>query len=454
MKNTIKYGSIFLLILYVFSFVSYAQVDKSSYYNRGKKFYFNYFYEPADYGDSIRVITIYKIAFDLLKFTKIEEPGLDNVYIAYPEFEVNFKDEEGIIRKRDKKKDTIVVNDYKLINRVDVFYYGSVVSKLSFKEYTSYVYLWDEDLVKLGEKKLPKFDLTRFKTSVGVSSPLICYAGNNSDTSSIYPYILDRNAAFSSKDVLFYFLTNNLDHGIDYQASIEFLDAGRTSIDWENGSRISVLAESFYDKAVKFINKSHERPIFKLINGNPQERGYEGIIKIIFTADKTAPGNYKLRLWDNKSDDTLEFDFRIIWENIPFTLRMPKYAADIMYYVLNDDEYDEIKSGSDREILHNIFEWWRKQDPTRFTLYNEAMAEFFRRVDYAFFNFKTIYEKDGAKTDRGKIYILNGPPDDKKRNMHKSGRITEVWIYYNLKKEYIFESDIDNIIYLKEVKDI
>jgi GWxTD domain-containing protein len=454
MIKSFKYISFFLAGIYIFSLLSYAQVDKSSYYNRGKKFYFNYFYEPADSGDSIKVITIYKIAYDLLKFTKIEQPGTDDAYIAYPEFEVNFKDDEGIIRKRDKKKDTIIVKDYKLINRVDVFYYGSVVSKLSFKEYTPYVYLWDEDLVKLGEKKLPEFDLTKFKTSVGVSSPLICYSENNSDSSAIYPYILDRNAAFTSKDVLFYFLTNTLDRDIDYNASLEFLDAGRTSIDWEGSSRINLQVDVFYNKVVKFINKSHERPVFKLIEGNPQERGYEGIIKIFFTADKTAPGNYKLRLWDNKSKDTLEFKFQIIWENIPFTLRTPKYAADIMYYVLSDDEYDEIKSGSDREILHNIFEWWRKQDPTRFTLYNEAMAEFFRRADYAFFNFKTIYEKDGAKTDRGKIYILNGPPDDIKRLMHKSGKVTEIWIYYNLKKEYIFESDIDNIIYLKEIKDI
>ena len=37
------------------------------------------------------------------------------------------------------------------------------------------------------------------------------------------------------------------------------------------------------------------------------------------------------------------------------------------------------------------------------TPYNEEMAEYFSRVDYAFYNFQTINQKDGAKTDRGKI---------------------------------------------------
>jgi GWxTD domain-containing protein len=265
---------------------------------------------------------------------------------------------------------------------------------------------------------------------------------------------LDRNASFSSKDLLFYFLTTNTNPDKIYSSSIEFLDADRSSINWEGPTRINLHTETYYDKVITFINKKNERPVFKLTVGNPSDKGYGGILKITFTADRTAPGNYKLRIWDNTENDTLEFKFKIIWEDIPYTLRNPKYAADIMYYVLTDEEYDEIKSGSDREILHKIFEWWRKHDPTRFTLYNEAMAEYFNRADYAFFNFKTIYEKDGAKTDRGKIYILYGAPDDVKNTMNEKGEAQEIWIYHKLKKQFTFETDKTDIIYLKEIKDL
>ena len=452
MKNNIQIALIVIFIIATFTEYAKSQVDKSSYYYRGNKFYYNYFYQPVDKGDSLKVYTIYKIAYDLLKFTKLDENDLQERYVAYPEFEVHFQDEEGIIRKRDKRRDTIIVNDYKLINRVDIFYYGSVVSKLGYHEYTPYVYLWDEDMVKLGEKKLPQLDLTKMAASVGVSSPLISYASDESDTANIYPYILDRNASFSSKDILFYFLSFKNNPDLKYFSSIEFLDAGRTAISWTGPSRINVEPEIINNKVVKFINKKHEEPVFKIIDGEPNDFGYKNIVKIRFTADRTAPGNYLLRVWNNQNKDTVEFKFKIIWENIPISLRKPKYAAEIMYYVLTDDEYDEIKSGSDREILSKIFKWWQKQDPTPFTLYNEAMTEYFRRVDYAFFNFKTIFEKDGAKSDRGKIYILYGAPDKVDTSMDTSGKTTEVWTYNKLKKKFYFLTDKNGIIYLKEIK--
>ena len=82
------------------------------------------------------------------------------------------------------------------------------------------------------------------------------------------------------------------------------------------------------------------------------------------------------------------------------------------------------------------------------------MAEYFNRADYAFFNFKTIYEKDGAKTDRGKIYILYGAPDDVKNTMNEKGEAQEIWIYHKLRKQFTFETDKTDIIYLKEIKDL
>ena len=456
MVKFFKYLCISLIIFNVLSLESPAQIDKSSYYNRGEKFYYNYFYEPINKGDSIKVITMYKIAYDLLKFEKDEETTIEERYISYPEIEINFLDEEGVIKKSNRQNDTIIVDNYKLINSINDYSYGSFVTKLSYQEYTPILYLRDKELVKLSEKKLQTLNLKDFNAKLNLSSPLVCYSPQTTDSLGkyIYPYILDRNASFSSNDILFYFLVKNRQNDRLYHAAIEYLDAKKSTVPWEGPARLPIYSKTFYDKKIQFINNNNEKPVFQIIDASLEESAYKGILELRMTADMTAPGKYKLLLWSNQDKDTLEYPFKIIWENIPFTLRNPQYAADIMYYVLNDDEYDEIKSGSDREILNNIFKWWKKQDPTRFTIYNEAMTEYFRRADYAFFNFKTIYEKDGAKTDRAKIYILKGPPDKIENSMEKTGKIHDIWFYKRLKKKYIFESDKNGIIYLKEIKDI
>jgi hypothetical protein len=59
------------------------------------------------------------------------------------------------------------------------------------------------------------------------------------------------------------------------------------------------------------------------------------------------------------------------------------------------------------------------------------MYEYYKRVDYAYFNFKSITQTDGTFTDRGKIYILHGPPTEVNRELQPDASPREVWIYRN-----------------------
>jgi hypothetical protein len=59
------------------------------------------------------------------------------------------------------------------------------------------------------------------------------------------------------------------------------------------------------------------------------------------------------------------------------------------------------------------------------------MAEYYRRADYSYFNFRSIGQKDGVFTDRGKIYMLNGPPTQINRQMQPDSHPREVWSYEN-----------------------
>jgi len=78
-----------------------------------------------------------------------------------------------------------------------------------------------------------------------------------------------------------------------------------------------------------------------------------------------------------------------------------------------------------------IKEFWTKRDPDPDTEENEFKQEFLRRIDYA-----NKYFKEGIpgwKTDRGRIYIIFGPPDKIERNPVLMGPDIKgllLWIYY------------------------
>ena len=72
------------------------------------------------------------------------------------------------------------------------------------------------------------------------------------------------------------------------------------------------------------------------------------------------------------------------------------------------------------------------------------MNEFYMRVDYAIVQYRTVSEVNGAATDRGKIYIKYGEPDDIERSYSDQGQILEIWKYRKFNKEFVF-SDVSGL---------
>lgn len=136
---------------------------------------------------------------------------------------------------------------------------------------------------------------------------------------------------------------------------------------------------------------------------------------------------------------TVRQDFVIRWVDMPLSLFDLDFAVTAMKYITTEDEYDDLRSGSRANRIRKFEEFWAKRDPTPATAYNEVMTEYFRRVDYAFVNFRTLREENGVLTDRGRIYILDGKPSDIERVLRTDGPPREIWTYSTLKRQYIFE---------------
>ncbi len=131
-------------------------------------------------------------------------------------------------------------------------------------------------------------------------------------------------------------------------------------------------------------------------------------------------------------------NFQMVWPEMPFSLRDVDYAINALKYITTDDQRDSLRSGDFEQRRDNLEAFWKRKDNTRGTAYNEVMVEYYKRVDHATKTFGTLREPDGFKSDRGKTYILYGPPTKTERALSSSEGYKEMWIYETLGKRFIF----------------
>jgi len=141
--------------------------------------------------------------------------------------------------------------------------------------------------------------------------------------------------------------------------------------------------------------------------------------------------------------------FSVIWSNIPLAENNLELAINQLALVAkkNDIEIMRNAKGNERKKLYD--DYWQQRDPTPLTKKNELQEEFFRRVDFANRNFSEITSNHaGWQTDRGKIYIVYGPPDEVS---HSDSEIqmpaTEIWYYNRLGRKYYFSDRSGDGVY-------
>jgi GWxTD domain-containing protein len=88
-----------------------------------------------------------------------------------------------------------------------------------------------------------------------------------------------------------------------------------------------------------------------------------------------------------------------------------KWLNEDVAYIITDEERAAFKKlQTDEEREQFIEQFWLRRDPTPDTVENEFKEEHYRRIAYA--NEHYASGIPGWKTDRGRIYITFGPPDE------------------------------------------
>ncbi len=87
-----------------------------------------------------------------------------------------------------------------------------------------------------------------------------------------------------------------------------------------------------------------------------------------------------------------------------------KWLSEDVFYIITDEEREVFLSlSTDEERESFIEQFWRRRDPDPQTAINEFKEEHYRRIAYANEHFASGLP--GWRTDRGRVYIIHGPPD-------------------------------------------
>jgi GWxTD domain-containing protein len=148
-----------------------------------------------------------------------------------------------------------------------------------------------------------------------------------------------------------------------------------------------------------------------------------------------APGDYDLEVYlrgrrMKRLDQRIE-PFTIAWSQEGLLKHDFKAALDQLAYIAPGSDVNKIKKLKTLEERIAAFnQFWLDRDPTAGTPENEVKREFYRRVNYANRVFHHL-RKDGWRTDRGRIYIVYGEPDQiDDYPMSSNLPPYQIWHYY------------------------
>jgi GWxTD domain-containing protein len=122
-----------------------------------------------------------------------------------------------------------------------------------------------------------------------------------------------------------------------------------------------------------------------------------------------------------------------------------KWLNEDVTYIITDEErkaFKDLQTDEERESF--VEQFWLRRDPTPDTEENEFKEEHYRRIAYANDHYGSGIP--GWKTDRGRIYIMYGPPDEieshpsggtYERPMEEGGGETSTYPFEDWRYRYI-----------------
>jgi len=126
------------------------------------------------------------------------------------------------------------------------------------------------------------------------------------------------------------------------------------------------------------------------------------------------------------------------WVSVPTTLAEIDLAIRQAKYIATSKEYEAMADAPTLEEKEKLFtEFWKKRNPSPGFSRNQAMEEYYNRVQYSNDHFSHFI--DGWRTDMGMVFITLGAPGSVDRHPFEiDSKPYEIWTYYDYNRQVIF----------------
>ncbi|MDP2916064.1 MAG: GWxTD domain-containing protein [Candidatus Aminicenantes bacterium] len=110
-----------------------------------------------------------------------------------------------------------------------------------------------------------------------------------------------------------------------------------------------------------------------------------------------------------------------------------KWLDEEVVHIITPLERDVfLKLQTDRERDSFVEAFWKHRDPTPYSPENEFKAEHYRRINYVNKYYGRTSPMPGWRSDRGRVYIILGEPNDIQKFDNEAGLYpVEIWFYQN-----------------------
>ncbi|MCG2761398.1 MAG: GWxTD domain-containing protein, partial [Candidatus Delongbacteria bacterium] len=152
-------------------------------------------------------------------------------------------------------------------------------------------------------------------------------------------------------------------------------------------------------------------------------------------------GNYRIDMEINIAKKKIQRNavFYLRWSDLSLNVTDINSALEQMLYITEYDSLDHVFKMPEDEQKAWFKNYWNELEQSLGLKTNSLMEEYFRRVAYSIMQF-SVPLKAGWKTDMGKVLCVMGDPDEvQSYPFAKNQKPYEVWIYYDLGVQYIFD---------------
>ncbi len=358
-----------------------------------------------------RLIVMTHHLYDDLTFIKSDTSGFDT------QFEVIFAvyDKNGNVVNSHTINRKLNVPTFEMTNSREKAVIIGTEFELSPGEYSLLAKATDLITNESAKRKI-KLKINKFEDKpVAVSRLLFLKDVTVDSTGQVVDYIPTFSNNFTVKKGAFFIYYDVYVKDLDQQVFIHYLFRG------EKGRRKNKILE--LDSVITFQPKKHIfSQIFKFDRTRLKRNKYELTVEVV----------------SGKNKATTKQTFSFFWSTVPTTVEDINLALQQMSYILSPDTLDKYLKAPLKEKQAFFKRFWKERDPDPTTAKNELKDEYFKRVNYANTYFSTMTQ-DGWQTDRGRILIKFGFPDDIERHPFEiDSPPYEIWQYYNLRKTFVF----------------